>query len=187
MNGLSFHPYIAGQIGAGIMARAVNLSNHNGDALLVTEFGATTAAASLTQFAAGFDAQLMPWVFWSLDQYLITDLHRPPGGSNLPSASALQALARPYPLAIAGVPASFGYDPATQQFSLAYTTGRLGGGEFAPGTVTSVIAPRTAYPTGYSVSVTGATVTSKPCASPLTLRATGPKVALTVVPGGDCR
>jgi endoglycosylceramidase len=186
-NGLSFHPYIAGQIGAGIMSRAVALSSRNGDALLVTEFGATTDTSSLTEFAGGFDAQMMPWIYWSLNQYLVADLHKAPGGSNVPSPAALGALVRPYPLAIAGVPTSFAFDAATRRFSLDYTTRRVTGGTFEPGTVTDVLVPRSTYPKGYSVSVVGATVRSKPCSSSLTLRATGPTVNLTVTPGGGCQ
>jgi endoglycosylceramidase len=185
-NGLSFHPYIAGQVGAGIMGRAISLSNRNEDALLVTEFGATTKAPLITEFTDGFDAQLMPWIFWSLNQYLVTDLHKPPGGANVPSAAALDALVRPYPLAIAGVPVSFAFDANSRQFAFDYTSQRAGGGSFEPGTVTEVLTPKSVYPNGYSVVVTGATVRSKPCASSLTLLAAGPNVSVKVTPGGAC-
>ncbi len=181
-NGLSFHPYIAeypGQTG-----QAIALSANDGDALLATEFGSTTDVSSINGFLDGFNALLVPWMFW--DYGLIAKQPASSGESNEQASAALKALARPYPLAVAGVPASYSFDSATRQFKLAYTSGRLGGKQFAPGTVTDVSTPKIEYPDGYSVSATGAVVTSDRCASMLTLRATAPSVTVTVNPGGGC-
>ena len=113
-NALSFHPYVAqfpGQTG-----KAVALSANNDDALLSTEFGATSDVATIEQFLDGFDSQLMPWIFW--DYSVIDHQSRSSGESNQQAAAALTALARPYPLAVAGVPVSFSFDPTSREFEI---------------------------------------------------------------------
>ena len=125
-NGLSFHPYVAqfpGQTG-----KAVTLSAANGDALLATEFGATTDVPTINQFLDGFDSDLIPWLFWQYS--MITKQPRTSGETNGQASAALKALARPYPLAVAGVPVSYGYDTTSRQFKLVYTSQRLDGGSF---------------------------------------------------------
>lgn len=67
-----------------------------------------------------------------------------------------QVIARVYPRAVAGTPTSYGFNPRTGRFHLAYTTRS---GSHGP-TVISV--PNTVhYPNGYRVSATGARVTRK--------------------------
>ena len=181
-NALSFHPYVAqfpGQTG-----KAITLSAKNGDALLSTEFGATADVSTINQFLDGFDSQLMPWVFW--DYSVIDHQSRSSGETNQQATAALKALARPYPLAVAGVPISESFDPSSRVFKLSYTAHRLNGKPFGSGIVTDVITPRITYPAGYSVSADGATVTSPRCAATLTLRATAPSVTVVVDPGGGC-
>ena len=181
-NALSFHPYVAqfpGQTG-----KAITLSTKNGDALLTTEFGATSNVSAINQFLGGFDSSLMPWLFW--DYSVIEHQHGSSGETNQQASAALKALARPYPFAVAGVPVSYSFDPASGQFKLSYTSHRLNGTPFASGAVTEVVTPRIAYPGGYSVSAEGATVTSHRCSPTLTLRATAPSVSVLVSPGGGC-
>jgi endoglycosylceramidase len=181
-NALSFHPYVAqfpGQTG-----KAVSLSAANGDALLVTEFGATSDVPTINQFLDGFDSQLMPWIFWDYSVIghqagVTTDTHGQ-------ASSALKALARPYPLAVAGVPISYSFNSTSREFTLSYTSRFLDGEHSSIATETDVVTPRITYPDGYSASAEGATVTSQPCASMLTLRATAPSVTLVVRPGGGC-
>ncbi|MGD0391521.1 MAG: cellulase family glycosylhydrolase [Acidimicrobiales bacterium] len=182
-NALSFHPYIAqfpGQTG-----KAITLSSGNGDALLATEFGATTDVSTIDQFLDGFDSQLMPWLFW--DYSMIAHQHGSSGETDEQASTALKALARPYPLAVAGIPIGYSFDSASREFKLSYASHRLNGRPFASGTVTDVITPSITYPDGYSVSADGASVTSNRCAPMLTLRATAPSVTVVVRPGGGCR
>ena len=49
--------------------------------------------------------------------------------------------------------------------------------------------PELQYPDGYTIEVTGARVTSPPCADRVTLRTRGrsEQVTVHIVPGGDCR
>ena len=182
-NALSFHPYVAqfpGQTG-----KAVTLSAGNGDALLATEFGSTVDVPTINQFLDGFDAAMIPWMFWQYS--MITKQPRSSGETDQQASAALKALTRPYPLAVAGVPVSYGYNPTSRLFKLVYTSGRLDGGTFPGTTLTDVITPPITYPDGYAVSAAGAEVTSGRCAPMLTLRATAPAVMVTVRPGGGCR
>ena len=99
----------------------------------------------------------------------------------------LKALARPYPLAVAGSPVIYGFDADIVEFKLSYTSHRLDGTPFPSGADTDVITPRITYPDGYLVSVKGATITSPPPAPPRSLlRATAPLVTVVVRPGGGC-
>jgi hypothetical protein len=71
------------------------------------------------------------------------------------------ALSRPYPLAVAGTPTSFGTD-ATGTFSLRYAAARLPAGTATPtGWVSAVSLPAAAYPSGYTVTLTGGRLVSR--------------------------
>src|SRR5262249_16958883 len=77
---------------------------------------------------------------------------------------------RPHPVAVAGTPTAFAYDAATRVLDFSWSATRATGtGRFPPGAVTSISTPALDYPDGYSVSATGAKVTSAPCAATLTL------------------
>lgn len=186
-NGLSFHSYaidVAGE--EAVVANAVAAASRDAAPVLATEFGATLDPAVLTRLAAQLDTALVPWMMWDYET-LVADTARPAGRDNLRSVEAFDALARPYPTAVTGTPTSMAFDPASKAFDLAYATARPGGGRYAGGLVTTVSIPRAQYPDGYTVEVTGATVTSRPCAGTLALR-TRPhasQVTIRVTPG-DC-
>jgi endoglycosylceramidase len=73
----------------------------------------------------------------------------------------LDALAVPHPELVAGTPDSYGYDPSTSVFTLAYSTERADGtGVFPAGSQTSIAVPAVQYPDGYEVDVSGGTVVS---------------------------
>jgi endoglycosylceramidase len=88
-------------------------------------------------------------------------------------------LSEPYPIAIAGTPSAYGFDPSTDSFSLTYTPDPS---IKAPTVVFS--APRH-YPSGYRIEVRGAHVTSRPCAPDLTIvnDPGSAHVSLTLAPG----
>ena len=75
-NALSFHPYIP--LFPGQTGKAIKLSTGNGDALLVTEFGATSDVTTINQFLDGFDSQSMPWLFWDYSSDPLVSTERPP-------------------------------------------------------------------------------------------------------------
>jgi endoglycosylceramidase len=170
MNGLSFHPYVMEQV-----EKAIDLSATNNDALLVTEFGATTNVPKIQSSIGTLDADQVPWIFWVYG-----------GHATATQRDAMQAAAEPYPLAVAGSPIHYGYDPSTETFTLAYTSNPVPGDHLKPNAQTIIEVTPSTFPHGYTVTADGAIVTSGPCSSRLTLRAVSPSVSVTVTPGGTC-
>ena len=130
-----------------------------GHALLLTEFGATHDTQELTSVAGLADAHRVSWLEWAYcacddptgngdNEGLVHDPAKAPSGDNV-DAPTLTALARPYPLAVAGDPQQWSFDPATRAFALTYrAAGR------APA-ITEIVLPALQYPHGYRVTVTG--------------------------------
>ncbi|WP_139342168.1 hypothetical protein [Protofrankia sp. BMG5.30] len=79
-----------------------------------------------------------------------------------PTGPLLAALARPYPAAVAGVPVSLAYNPSGRLLALSYLPVSPAGNVFRPGAMTEIRVPAEAYPDGYLVRVSGATVVSAP-------------------------
>ena len=210
LTGLSFHDYClaAGAGGAGprvpalgmpcqveeatVFANAASVSQRTGDALLNTEWGAGDLP-TLARMAGEEDRNMMSWEQWTYfnccfqktgdSQSVILDPSRPPTPDNV-RQDVLNILARPYPQAVAGTPLNYGFDTATRTFRLTYVT-RAVGGELAPQADSRVFVGKRQYPSGYSVQVSGADVTSAPCATYLTLRnhPGAAQVAVTVARG----
>jgi endoglycosylceramidase len=150
-------------------------STATGDGLLMDEWGNTTDLAEVNRIAAEADQHMVGWSEWAYEDCC----HSPaaivkdasvsptvPGNLNLP---VLRALVRPYPKLIAGTPTQWGFDPVSDTFSLTYSTAPVAGGSFPAGVDTEIEVPALQYPTGYTVGVTGATVTSAPDANLLRL------------------
>lgn len=168
---LSFHSYaldVAGE--QGVVARAVAAAERDQRPLLCTEFGASVDPVLLNRITGQFEQALIPWLFWSYDENITRDLAEPPGGDNLNSAAAFDALVRPYPVAVAGTPTVLSFDPATKIFHLEYDTAAPGGGALPSHVLTAVSVPARHYAAGYSVAVEGAEVVSDPGAPLLALR-----------------
>jgi endoglycosylceramidase len=188
-NGLSFHSYAGSPANeAAAVDFAVDAADRDRAPLIATEFGATTNPETLTRLTAGFDADLVPWMFWAYNEEVIDDDFAPAGLGNLKSPEGFRALVRPYPAVVAGTPRSIDYDAAAGVFDLSYST-RAPDGRRVRGKATVVRIPRLAYPSGYTAVVTGARVTSRPCARSLVLR-TRPRarsVRVELTPDGvDC-
>ena len=187
--GMSFHDYCASETAPSCppmetkaLANAVARSRQTGDALLLSEFGATDNATTLARVENDADAQLMPWIEWAYCgcqdptgsippsvEALVLDPSRAPIGANL-KAAKLRVLARPHPLAVAGTPLALNFDSARRSVSFSWSTSRpTGKGSFRAGSCTAVVLPPVIYPRGYRVSVSGARVASKRSAGLLEL------------------
>ena len=153
-----------------------------GPAWLVTEFGATKSAALLASITDLMDAQQVGWVYWAWKYY------GDPTGSKAESLvmadgrlrSTARVLSRAYPEAVAGVPLSFGYSPASDVFHLAYVPNHR---VHAP---TVVFVPtELRYPHGYCARVSGARVASAEGSDLLEVDngKSGHRVTVTVTPG----
>ena len=186
-SGMSFHMYtVAPAQEPDVIANAIRWSNSTGGALLNTEWGATTTSNDIERQADELDTALVPWIFWSMGE-VVNNLTLPPSGSNL-TASTVDALVQPYPLAVAGTPQALAYSPGTQALSFRWSTTRPGGGTYPPRTKTVLLVPDTVYPHGYHTTVSGGTVTSPPCAPMITVVNSPDRrsVAIRVFPGGRC-
>jgi endoglycosylceramidase len=173
--------------------------SHTGEALLLTEFGSTTAAGDLTGMVRRADRTMVPWLEWSYcpchdptgatPDPLVQDPARPPMGSNLGSL-ALRTLVVPYPQVIAGTPRSWGFDPAKKRFGLRYATSRATErGAFPAGSVTEIATPALIYGGRYAAQVTGGEIVSARGAGTLRVAACprAHTVSVTVVPSGASR
>ena len=169
-NVLSTHVYALDAKGnASTMDRSVAAAERDRAALLVTEWGAMSDPAALTQTENDFDARLVPWLYWSYNGLVVADSKLPLESPNL-NASVLDALARPYPTLVNGTPTRLAFDAATATLDFEFVTRRPDGRRAAQGLQTEVVIPRRRYPAGYTATAVGATITSRRCAPTLTLR-----------------
>jgi endoglycosylceramidase len=150
--------------------------------LIATEWGAFTPALvapprtiadAITAAAAHMDDAMMSWIYWTWAnktpyevtfgsdiQGLVADLTQGRTSDNV-RWDRLDALARPFPRAVAGTPLAWGYDAAARVFELTFSTAPAGDGAPLAGDAhTEVVVPLRHYPDGYAVSVTGADVVS---------------------------
>jgi endoglycosylceramidase len=163
-----------------------------GDALLLSEFGATDDLTSIRRDVALADRHMVGWEYWhycecldpttsgSGTQAIVVDPNQPPTGSNVKQAK-LDVLSEPYPQVVAGTPTAYGFDPASNRFTLTYSTRGPTGKKFArrltrkhsqrraktKSRQTQIFLPRDHYPAGYSVAVQGGGIASKPRAGVL--------------------
>jgi endoglycosylceramidase len=205
--GMSWHNYclvgdVSGSGGGGgqacgtaeglVFQNALKRSQATGDTELLTEFGATDDLDTLRRITSAADDYMVGWQYWAYcgckdpttqgpgdTQAIVKDPAKPPTGDNLKNAK-LDVLVRPYPQLIAGTPQSWQFDPDTKLFTLAYSTERAGGGQFAGNPLTEIYVPKRQYPQGYSVQARGAGVASAAGDQILALRACPGAAGVTV-------
>jgi endoglycosylceramidase len=192
-----------------VLSNADNRAAATGDALLLSEFGATDDLAAIRLNVEQADRHMVSWEYWhycecvdpttsgSGTQAIVIDPSKPPTGSNVKEAK-LAVLSEPYPQVVAGTPSSYGFDPATGVFRLSYSTRGPTGRRFARGLRnpskralksrrTEIFLGRAHYPKGYRASVRGGAVASKSKASLLRVIACPGRrnVTVTVGPPGS--
>lgn len=162
-----------------------------GAAPLFSEFGDTQDLATIRRYTRLADSRMTGWMYWGYKDWVDV-----PGGAGSGALfddsedlgtlreSKADAVSQTYPMAIAGEPSSFGFDPATAEFLLEYSPDPAVG---SSPTVIFVPVDRH-YPGGYTISVSGATKTSAPCSPYLTLQnePSATLVKVTVTAGGGC-
>ena len=185
-SGLSFHVYgTAPRFDEGTVDNAI--ASDTGDALLITEFGATRTTSTIDRLTGLFDAKLVPWLFWTWDEDMIRDVKQPPTPDNV-HVEVVAALARPYASATNGTPASFAYDPATRVLDYAWTTTRPDGSDAPTNLPTTIVLPPSAYADGWKAEVTGGRALSEPCARVLVVAndRDAAEVSVRVEPDAGC-
>ena len=201
---LSFHSYCAPAITLGVnlgcdfmddntIARAQASADRAGAPALLTEFGAKKNPETITPVVRAAERRMVGWQYWAYcdcgdpttsgpgEQGIIPDAHVEDPAAAVDPAK-LAALAAPRPTALAGVPLSYGFDPATGVSRRQWESTRADGGPaFGAGADTVITVPRRQYPGGYRVTVDGGHVVSAPGADQLVIRADrGGRLAVTV-------
>ena len=155
--GFSFHVYcLAGafsvpgapQLGCDqldelVLANADKQARETGDALLMSEFGATDDLSVIRRNIEGAERRMISWQYWHYCgcddpttsgpgvQALVIDANQPPTGANV-KEEKLDLLARAFPRLVAGTPESYDFDDQTRRFDLALSTTGPGGHRFVP-------------------------------------------------------
>jgi endoglycosylceramidase len=165
-----------------VLSNAEARARLTGDALMLSEFGATDDLASIRANVQQADRQMVSWEYWHYcecqdptttgagTQAVVVDPALPPSGANVKWAK-LGVLAEPYPQLIAGTPRGYDFDPATRRFELSYSTRGPSGKRFARRTrkrskralklrQTQIFLGRYHYPHGYRVRVRGGAIAS---------------------------
>jgi endoglycosylceramidase len=195
-----------------VLANADKRAQSSGDALLLSEFGATDDLTSIRSNVALADKHMVSWQYWHYcdcqdptttgtgTQAIVLDPAKPPTGANLKQAK-LDVLSEPYPQVVAGIPTGYGFDDATRRFTLSYSTRGPGGKNFARRLPkrstkrskrklkfrqTQIFLPKDHYPGRYTATVSGGGIASKPKARLLRVIACHGRrtVSVTVQPGG---
>ena len=165
-----------------------------GDALLMSEFGATDDDTVIEREVEEAEAHLQGWIYWAWAgsdpttsggggaQSVIINQMLPPTDDNL-KQDKLDVLARPFPQPVAGTPLSIGFNPTTKVFQLSYTTARVdGGGNFSKTAQTRIFLPTRHYPNGYTANITGGHALKSGDPTVLTVLADSAQVQVTVQP-----
>ena len=166
-----------------------------GDTPLLTEFGATTDTAVLTDMVDRAAAHRWGWQYWAYcgcddptttgpgaEQALVFDPAESPTGDNIDHAK-LAALVTPHPLVVSGTPSNWAFDRETRRFATSWSTARTGSlpGRFGAGSISRISLPPLVYRDGYRVTVTGGQVVSATDAPVLVVRQSAAGLLLRVV------
>jgi endoglycosylceramidase len=163
------------------LQNAESQSEQTGDALLMTEYGATNDLGVIEEIVELSDEHMMSWQQWHYCecddpttagggvQSVVTDPREPPRADNV-NRGKLKVTARPYPRLVSGTPTGWSFDQATRRFELNYSTTTPGGRRLRRRAVTEVFVPRIHYRNGYRVKLTGARRVSRRNAKVLKLK-----------------
>jgi endoglycosylceramidase len=165
-----------------VYLHGVNAGKRMDAAVMQTEFGDTQDLAELERVMQLGDKHLTGWMLWGYKDWIDYpggigdgDLFDDPDDVTTIRESMADVVARAVPQWIAGTPTKYGYDPKSGQMVLEWTPRPGKGG------LTEVFVPlERHYPNGYTVRVTGGTVTSAKDAGLLTVKNTGGKAKLVL-------
>ena len=170
---LAFHAYgqIPKELALVTTERAhTRTSQPGGPAWILDEFGANNNDGFSAATVSLAEAGNLSWAYWSAMQ-----LNDPTGGqayeglldqtTRQPYPNQARAMSVPYAWATAGTPGAQSFYRPAQTYRYRYTP------SFKVHAPTEIEIPPYTYPLGYSVTVTGARVTSRPNAALLTLSA----------------
>lgn len=133
---------------------------HNGQQLadrldavpVLTEFCPGDRYQDTDHIADLADTYMIGWIYWAYENWGTRTSGT--AGTMASHNAVVDALVRPYPPAIAGIPLRYSFDDDTRRFELTYTPSRTGRRQ------TVIFVPSRHYPNGYDISIDGGTVTS---------------------------
>jgi endoglycosylceramidase len=167
----------------GERSRLSSAQQPGGPAWFMSEFGATTDVALVSDLTKDADGVGIGWSYYSWKYY------NDPTGSTSEALKAVSgsyspivgSLSRTYPQAVAGMPVSVSFDPTTGDFKMTYIPN-------AKSEPTSIfIAQSLHYPDGWCAAVIGGRITSAPGAPHLLVDAVGHPAQVSVtVTNGHC-
>jgi len=161
-----------GRADARVFANGLATARRIGAPPLFAEFGDTQDVRHIRRIIDLADSRRMGWLYWGWKDWVDV-----PGGKGHGAlfadsdddstfrARKAAALAEPYPMATAGEPLAWRFDPAHRSFGFRWRPDRR---IHAP---TVVAVPRINFPRGYAVLARGARVVSRPGAARLALQA----------------
>jgi endoglycosylceramidase len=118
---------------------------------VLTEFSPGNDTEDMDHLADLADDYLTGWAYWAYDNWGTRTSGE--AGTMVDHPQVVDTLVRPYPPAVAGLPESWGFDRDSREFSLTYTPST---GANRP---TVLFVPARQYPDGYTVEVSGGSVT----------------------------
>ncbi len=168
-------------------------SRKTGNALLLSEFGATDDLTSIERMVNLADSNLVSWQYWAWwnrdpsaprdSEGIIRDISKAPTADNL-KQDKLDVLVRPYPQLVSGTPISFNFDRASRTFNLTYNAAKAdGSGQFPAGSITRIWVPKRQYPNGYQVKIIGGRVLSNKGAEALEIQSNSGKGDIVITVG----
>jgi endoglycosylceramidase len=147
-------------------------SQETGDALLMTEWGATNDLSVVNEVVELAEEHMMSWQHWHYCecddpttagggvQSVVVDPRKRPRGDNV-NRGKLKATSRPYPKAVAGTPLAYDFNPATREFTMSYSTESPSGKRLPRKVRTVIFVPPVHYRKGYDVTAEGARVDAR--------------------------
>ena len=178
------------------ITNAEERADANGDAWLLSEFGATDNAVTIQRMVQRADRHMVSWQWWHYcncsdpttsgagdKQAIVSDPSQPPSGANVLS-DKLALIERPYPQVVAGTPQGWSFDSESGSFELGYSTTAPSGDRLRRKSKTVIYVPHVHYPDGYRVAVTGGRATSPKDSSLLVVRRArkADRVGVTITP-----
>ena len=153
-----------------VFANALAQQARSGSALILTEWGNSLSDAFDNQEALEADNAMVSWAYWSFDGSVVPNIANTLTSGNV-NQNVVDDLARPYPMTTDGTPTEWNFSPNDKIFTLEYSTSCANGcTSFAAGQYTQISLPKLIYPTGYKVSLSGATIVSNANAPVLQLK-----------------
>lgn len=135
-----------------VMHNSQRTADRLGAVPVLTEFCPGDTYQDTAYIADLADEYMIGWIYWAYTNWGTRTSGT--AGTMVSHPAVVDALVRPYPPAIAGIPHGYSFDRDTRRFELTYTPSETARRP------TVVFIPNRHYPTGYDITIDGGVVTS---------------------------